>query len=157
MVCWPSQWRHAQTRYFAVSWCSVVGADQIVGFLSSPQWVGGGGWQAKLMKHQTWETKMRNLFLAVALALGLGFAATGAQAAAVSGNVAAVDAVAKSGNSVVENTYYRRRYVYRNRYYRRHWRPHYGYRPYYGYGYGRPYYRHYGYRHRYWRHRRHYY
>jgi hypothetical protein len=100
---------------------------------------------------------MRNLFLAVALALGIGFAATGAQAAAVSGNVAAVDAVAKSGNSVVEKTYYRRGYYGRHRYYRRHWRRGYGYRPYYGYGYGRPYYgRSYGYRHRYWR-RRHYY
>lgn len=88
---------------------------------------------------------MRSLFLAVALALGIGFAATGAQAAAVGGNVAAIQTVAKSGNSVVEKTYYRRRYYYRHRYYRRHyWRPHvFGYR-------------HYGYRHRYWR-RHHYY
>jgi hypothetical protein len=92
---------------------------------------------------------MRSLLLAVALALGIGFVATGAQAAAVGGNVAAIQSVAKSGNSVVEKTYYRRRY-WRHRYYRRHyWRPYYGYygyRPYYGYGY----------RHRYWR-RHHYY
>ena len=80
---------------------------------------------------------MRNLLLAVALALGLGFAANGAQAAAVSGNVAAaVDTAAKSGNSVVEKTYYRRHWrhrywgrpYWRHRYYRRHY---YGYRPYY--------------------------
>lgn len=96
---------------------------------------------------------MRNLFLAAALVLGLGVATTGAQAAAVSGNVTAVDAVAKSGNPVVEKTHYRRYYhrhrywrrpYWRHRYYRRHyWRPYYGYR--------------YGYRHRYWHHRRHYY
>jgi hypothetical protein len=94
---------------------------------------------------------MRKIFMAVALVLGIGFAATGAQAAAVSGNVAAVDTVAKSGNSLVEKTYYRRRYWGHRHYGRRY----YGYRPYYGYGYGygRPYY---GYRHRYWR-RRHYY
>ncbi len=96
---------------------------------------------------------MRNVILAADLALGIGFAATGAQAAALSGNVAAIDAAAKSGHSVVEKTYHRRRYGYR-----RNWRRGYGYRPYYGYGYGRPYYgRSYGYRHRYWRHRRHYY
>ncbi len=87
--------------------------------------------------------EVRNLLLAVALALGIGFAATGAQAAAVGGNVAAIQSVAKSGNSVVEKTYYRRRY-WRHRYYRRHyWRP---------YGYYRPY----GYRHRYWRRHRYY-
>jgi hypothetical protein len=96
---------------------------------------------------------MRKIFMAVALVLGIGFAATGAQAAAVSSNVAAVDAVAKSGNSIVEKTYYRGRY-WRHRHYGHRY---YGYRPYYGYGYGRPYYwRHHGYRHRYWR-RRHYY
>ncbi len=86
---------------------------------------------------------MRNLFLAAALALGLGIATTGAQAAAVSGNVTAVDAVAKSGNPVVEKTYYRR-YYYRHRYWRRpYWRHRYYRRHYWGY---RPYYR------RHWRH-----
>ncbi len=70
---------------------------------------------------------MKSLLLAVALALGIGFAATGAQAAAVSGNVAAVQSVAKSGNSVVEKTYYRRRhwrgYRYGNRWWQhRRWR-----------------------------------
>ncbi len=83
---------------------------------------------------------MRNLLLAVALALGLGFAANGAQAAAVSGNVAAaVDTAAKSGNSVVEKTYYRRGY-----YYRRHWRHRYWGRPYWRHRYYRRHY--YGYR-----------
>jgi hypothetical protein len=90
---------------------------------------------------------MRKLLLAVAFGLGIGFAATGAQAAALGGgNLAAVETAAKSGNSVVEKTYYRRhwRHGNRHRYYggRRY------YRPYYGYGYYRPYYRH----HRYWRH-----
>jgi hypothetical protein len=87
---------------------------------------------------------MRNLLLAVALGLGIGFAATGAQAAALGGgNLAAVESAAKSGNSVVEKTHYRR-WRHRHNYYygRRH------YRPYYGYGYYRPYYRH----HRSWRH-----
>lgn len=94
---------------------------------------------------------MRNLFLAVALALGLGFAATGAQAAAVGGNVSAIDAVAKSGNSAVEKTYYRRGYYGRHRYWRR---GYYGYRPYWRRRYyARPYY--YGYRPYYRRHWRH--
>jgi hypothetical protein len=96
---------------------------------------------------------MRNLLLAVAFALGLGFAATSAGAATVGGNTAsAIGTLAKSSTPLVEKTYYRGRY-WRHR----HWR----HRPYYrGWGYARPY-RGYGwghrhYRHRYWRyhHRR---
>jgi hypothetical protein len=94
---------------------------------------------------------MRNLLLAVALALGLGFAATGAQAATIGSNVSALQSTAKAGNSLVEKTYYRRghwrhRYYSRHRYYRP-WR--YRSHRYYGWRHHhyRPYYRH----HRRWR------
>ncbi|MBY0561824.1 hypothetical protein [Hyphomicrobium sp.] len=80
---------------------------------------------------------MRNLLLALALGLGIGFAATGAQAATLGGgNLAAVESAAKSGNSVVEQTRYRRHW--RGGYGRGYYGPRY-YRPYYGYGYNRPY------------------
>jgi hypothetical protein len=39
---------------------------------------------------------MRNLLLAVALALGFGFAATGAQAATIGSNVSALQSTANS-------------------------------------------------------------
>jgi hypothetical protein len=91
---------------------------------------------------------MRNLLLAAALAFGLGVAATGAPAAPVSGNVVAVDTAAKTGNSAVEKTYYRRGY-----YYRRHWRHRYWGRPYWRHRYYRRHY--YGYR-PYWRRHRYY-
>ncbi|MFT3730767.1 MAG: hypothetical protein QM780_04965 [Hyphomicrobium sp.] len=96
---------------------------------------------------------MRNLFLAAALALGIGFIASDAQAATVSGNIAAVQTAAQSGNGLVEKTHYRRGYYYRHGYYgyrpywhrgyyrRHHWRPRpFGYRTYYRpryYGYYR--------------------
>ena len=52
---------------------------------------------------------MRSALLAVALALGLGLATTGAQAATVGGNVAVMKTVADAGNSgIVEKAYYRR-------------------------------------------------
>lgn len=95
---------------------------------------------------------MRNLFLAVAFALGLGFAATGAQAAPVSSNLAGLQSTVKAGNPLVEKTHYQRRY-WRHRYYSRHRysRP-WGYsnhRYYRGRHYHhRPYYRHH---HRHWR------
>lgn len=88
---------------------------------------------------------MRNLLLAVAFALGLGFAATGTQAATIGNNVTALQSSAKAGNSLVEKTYYRRRYWRHHRYYRP-WR--YRHRHYYWRHHHRPYYwRH----HRYWR------
>ena len=72
---------------------------------------------------------MRNLLLAVAFALGLGFAATGTEAAAIGSNVTALQSSAKAGNSLVEKTSYRRRY-WRHRYYsrNRYYRPRYNYR-----------------------------
>jgi hypothetical protein len=95
---------------------------------------------------------MRNLLLAVAFALGLGFAVTSAEAATIGGNAAAIQTAAKSGNSIVEKTYYRRRYWGHRRYWRRGY-----YRPW-GYYHrrhywGRPYWRHHRYwrRHHYWR------
>jgi hypothetical protein len=50
--------------------------------------------------------KLRNMVLGAALALGFAFATTGAQAAAVSSNIEAVQSLARSGDSVVEKTYY---------------------------------------------------
>ena len=48
---------------------------------------------------------MRNLLLAVAFALGLGFAATSAGAATVGGNTAsAIGTLAKSSTPLVEKT-----------------------------------------------------
>lgn len=98
---------------------------------------------------------MRNLLLAAAFALGLGFAATGAQAAAIGSNVAGIEAAAKIGNPVVEKTYYRRGWGHRRYWGHRRWRGGYYHR-----GWGRGYYhRGWGWRHhRYWRyhHRRHY-
>jgi len=94
---------------------------------------------------------MRKLLLAVAFALGFGFAATGTQAAAIGTNVAGLQSSAKSGNSLVEKTYYRRRYWrhrhgWRHHRYARPWG--YSYRRYgWRHHYYRPYYRH----HRYWR------
>ncbi len=64
---------------------------------------------------------MKNLLLAVAFAFGIGFAVTGAQAAVVSGNVAAVQSVAKSGHSLVEEAYYRRRHWRHRRWRHGHW------------------------------------
>ena len=57
---------------------------------------------------------MRSALLAVALALGLGLATTGAQAATVGGNVAVMKTVANAGNSgIVEKAYYRRHWHHR--------------------------------------------
>jgi len=67
---------------------------------------------------------MRSVLLAAALALGLGFgiaSTSGAEAATLGGNVAAIGEVAKTGTPVAEKAYYR----YRHRYWRRHyyWHP----------------------------------
>lgn len=90
---------------------------------------------------------MRNLLLAIAFALGLGFATTGTQAATVGNNVTAIQSSAKAGNALVEKTYYRRGGYWGHR---RYWRHHRYYRPW------RYNYRHYGWRHhhRYYRHHR---
>jgi hypothetical protein len=98
---------------------------------------------------RTRENGMRRILLAAALALGFGLATTGAQAATLNTNLATVDTVAKSGHSLVEKTYYHRRY-WRHRYYWRH-RHHY-WRPY----YRRHYWWRHHHRHYYWRHRHHY-
>lgn len=92
---------------------------------------------------------MRNLLLAIAFALGLGFAATGSQAAAVSNNVSAIQSSAKAGNSLVEKTHYRRRHWRHGRYWRynRYYRP----RHYRHHRYHRHHHRH----HRHYRHHRH--
>jgi hypothetical protein len=89
---------------------------------------------------------MRNLLLAAAFALGLGFAATGAQASAIGSNVACIETAAKTGNPLVVKDYYRRHWRHRgwrHGYYHRGWRHGYYHR---------------GWHHRYyWRHhRRHY-
>jgi hypothetical protein len=97
--------------------------------------------RSKLATHSAKEKSMRNLLLAVAFALGLGFAATGVQAAALGSNVSALQSSAKASNSLVQKTYHRRGH-WRHRPY---WRHHRSYRPY------RYNYRHYG-----WRHHRHY-
>jgi hypothetical protein len=98
---------------------------------------------------------MRKLFLAVAMALGFGFAATGSQAATIGSNVSALQSSAKAGNSLVEKTqYYRRnwrhRHNWRHRGYNRPWG--YSYRRYgWRHNYYRPYYRHHHRHHRYYR------
>jgi hypothetical protein len=89
---------------------------------------------------------MRNALLAVALALGIGFAATGAQAAMPGGDLSALKSVAATnGNSVVEKTYYRR--YWRHNYYYRHHHRHYGWRYHHRHYGWRYHHRHYGWRH----------
>jgi hypothetical protein len=93
---------------------------------------------------------MRSALLAVALALGLGLATTGAQAATVGGNVAVMKTVADAGNSgVVEKAYYRRHWRHHRRWGHRRWGHRWGYRHHRNWGWG-----HHHRHHRYWRHHR---
>ena len=94
---------------------------------------------------------MRSALLAVALALGLGLATTGAQAATVGGNVAVLKTVAATSDSgVVEKAYYRRHWRYHRRWHHRGW-GYGGYRPYRYWGWRHHHRRHYWRHHRYWR------
>ena len=95
---------------------------------------------------------MRNALLVVALALGLGLATTGAQAATVGGNVAVLKTVAATSDSgVVEKAYYRRHWRYHRRWHHRGWGYGWGYRPYRYWGWRHHHRCHYWRHHRYWR------
>ena len=99
---------------------------------------------------------MRNILLATALALGVGFTGSGAQAAALSNAVAEVGAATQADHSLIEKTDYREGYG--DRYSER-------YNDRYNYSYERPYWHHrhhwrprpFGYSYEYRPHRHHYY